>query len=313
MAEATNIDELLLGAKNATQPQTPEHQPSEEEIAAVDKVEAEVGQVEDVSHETSEESAAPQNPQEEESEAPKSEETKQSVDIDEYGNPKAPPKLYTQEELHDFANQRIRERFARMERNQGIPQPTQQQMQQQAQATQDGFEHNPDSPETWQQQLETFIERTHHKIAQKQHAQAMQQQQQQKLAEFEDKFKAGVERFPNFREVIGQFDIPNNMTAATQDMKDPAAFFMAAATRAPAELKRIAEMTNPYAQIMEMGKLEAALRQSKPVTKAPKPLTKTTGDAEIPKKTKPKEAGIDDLIAQSDARRRALLLNRTKR
>ena len=130
-------------------------------------------------------------------------------------------------------------------------------------------------------------------------------QEQQLQYEFESKFKAGIEKFHDFAEVVSSlpFEITNPMTLATRAMADPAAFLYAAARRQPEELERISKIRDPYAQMTEMGKLEERMRRNKPTTTAPRPLGRTTEDSSLPAEKKKSEPTIEELIARSDAKK----------
>lgn len=233
-----------------------------------------------------------------------SEETKQETVADEYGNERPAPKTYTEDEVNERINMAVRERLARLERN-GAQGATPQQVQQQVQQAQQGFNYDENNPESWQQQLESFIEQTHHKIAQKQSMQAQQVREQQAQSEFEFKFQEGMKKFTDFRETVGTQPISDAMMVATRGMKDPAAFLYAASKRAPQELQRIATISDPYSQMVEMGKLEERMKQSKPTTKTPKPIGKTPEDLDIPVKSN-KPLTIEDMIARDAAKRLAM-------
>ena len=105
------------------------------------------------------------------------------------------------------------------------------------------------------------------------------------------------------------------MTIASRAMKDPAAFFYAAAKRAPQELQRIAQIPDQYVQMVEIGKLEERMKQSKSgnATKAPKPLGRIQEDGSIPYNSNKKEPTIEDLIAQDSAKRKAFYDSRRRK
>ena len=186
------------------------------------------------------------------------------------------------------------------------PMPTQQQL---TQAQQD-FEYNPEADGNWQQQLESFVEQTFNKINQRQVTQAQQQKEQQAQYEFQEKFTQGAERFTDFRETVSAQPITDPMTYALRGMKDPAAFVYAASKRHPQELQRISQIGDPYAQMVEMGKLEERMRKS-PANKssAPRPLQRLKEDTglPIPKKKNDGNESIEDLISKSDVKRQAQL------
>ena len=90
------------------------------------------------------------------------------------------------------------------------------------------------------------------------------------------------------------------MMLATRGMADPAAFIYTAAKNHASELQRIAQIADPYQQGAEIGKLEERMRKVATVSKATKPLPKTTGDMGAKTETK---RSIDQLIL-SDAKQK---------
>jgi hypothetical protein len=300
--EVSSIDDLLTGAKNPQQPAAPEHQP--EDISyGNDEPESSA-----LSDELSEQSEPERPDSDYEPEESESKQESEPESQDEYGNPSTPERTYTEKEHRELVNKAVRERLERLERNNPQLNPQQiQQIQNQAQ----GFEYDPESPDSWQQQLKGFVKQTFNEISQEQTQQQVQQRERQAQAEFETKFHEGMSKFSDFRDVVGNQPITDAMTIATRAMKDPAAFLYAAAKRQPQELNRIANIADPYTQMVEMGKLEERMRKAKPTTKAPKPLSRTQEDASMPHKND-KEPSIEDLIAKADAKRRAALSARRR-
>lgn len=284
--DVSSIDDLLMSGKTQQQPAAPEHQPEpvepEDEYAPV--------QEDDGGAQSEETEAEPK--QEDISDT----EPKETQEVDDYGNPKPKAKTYTEDEVNERINKAIRDRLARMERNQ---QPSADQARQAKDA---GFEYDPDSSQDWQQQLEQFVEQTVTKMSSKKEQQAQAQREEQAQAEFELKFHNSMSKFADFRDVVGSQPITDAMTIATRAMKDPAAFLYAASKRHPQELQRIAQIPDQYAQMVEVGKLEERMRKSRTATTAPKPVSKTREDAGMPTKSS-KEPTIEDLIAHADAKR----------
>lgn len=233
-----------------------------------------------------------------EPEAVESEETSLS-NVDEYGNELPPPKMYTEEEL----NRIIRERVSRFERNQAsqLNSPI---SQSQKQASETGAEESPD----WQQELKGFIKNTLSELTVQEQEQQRIMQEQKELAEFEAKFQQGMSRYADFVDVVSKQPITDAMTHATRGMQDPTAFLYAAAKKAPEELQRISKL-NPYAQMIEMGKLEMKLKANKPVTNSPRPLAKTKEDVTAGYKETGSKT-VDDLIAESARKKLDLLASR---
>jgi len=243
-----------------------------------------------------------QEPQESEPKA------SEEVATDEYGNEKPAPRQYTQEEADEYANRIVRERLARIERNAAsMPTPQQQQ-----QAASQGFKYDAESPEDWQQQLAAFTEQVIVQREQRQMQQAHQQREERERAEFAHKFQSGMGRFNDFTDVVGNQPITDAMTEALAGIQDPSAFIYAAAKRAPQELERISRLPSKAAQMVEMGKLEERMKQIKPATKTPKPISRTQEDMTSKLTTERKEPTIEELIAKEDAKRRALQAQRRR-
>lgn len=292
--ETSSIDEMLLGGGTPSTPATPESSYEEPEIKQ-DEPESSYEEPED-SEDLGET---------EDDETPESK--KKEPEHDDYGNPKDKPRTYTEDEVNERINKAIRERLARGNHNN--QQPTPQQVATQAQ----DFEYNPDSAESWQTQLEKFVETTVSRMGARQAEIQQRQQDEQHHAEFVDKFERGMSRFADFREVVSSQPVTDPMTYALRGLSDPAAFIYAASKRHPQELSRISQLPDPYAQMVEMGKLEERMRKAAPGTKAPKPVSRSLDDGTMPAQSKKKEASIEDLIAKSDAKRRAQLENKRRR
>jgi len=227
---------------------------------------------------------------------------------DDYGNLKEKPRVYTEEEVNDRINKAIRERLSRM-KTQDQPMPTVGQVQQ-AQ----GFNYNPNSEQGWEQQLESFVEQTFTKINQRQATQAQQQRDIEAHNAFEEKFANGMERFNDFRDVVGAQPITDPMTLALRGVNDPAAFVYAASKRHPAELQRISQLRDPYAQMVEMGKLEERMRKSTVSTTAPRPIGRSREDTGMPvAKNKNEGESIESLIEKAEAKKRAQINARYKK
>jgi hypothetical protein len=285
-----------MGGGSPSTPATPES--SYEEPEAVPEISYDEP---DAKQLTNEEPEEPEEPRSLKDDADDEEPTsKKEPEYDDYGNTKSPSKTYTEEEVNERINKAVRERLARGN-NQNQQQPTQQQVAQQA----EGFDYNPDSEESWESQLEKFVEKTVSKIGQKQAQQQQQAKDQAHQAEFEDKFTRGMSRFSDFREVVASQPVTDPMTYALRGLTDPAAFIYAASKRHPTELARISQIADPAVQIMEMGRLEERMRKTAPGTKAPKPISKSRDDASMPVSQKKKEPSIEDLIAASDAKKKA--------
>lgn len=296
MGNYSSIDDVLAGAKTSTHPETPE---------SVDNSEAEIYNEEDKGAEEVEDASFNSGDEEGDIDDDNIETVPEKIkEVDDYGNEVSPKKMYTEEEVNDRINQTVRERLARSERN---IQPTQAQERQAAQA---GFEYDPADGGNWQSQLKNFVVQTMVEEQQQNQRSAQTAKEQQMHNEFADRVQSGMTKFPDFLAVVSSANFTDAMTLATRSMKDPAAFMYAASKRAPAELQRIAQITDPYAQVSEIGKLEERIKQTKASTKTPRPVSRTHEDASIRHKSE-KEPTIEDLIA-SDSRRRLKIMNNRK-
>jgi len=291
-----NIDDLLTGAKTETQPAAPENRYEEEYI----KTEQEEESSEPQSSEEVIEQEAPQ--ENSESEDLQAEESTQ--ELDDYGNKKEPE------------NKAMRERLARQARKyeseidalrkeleqRNAPQSVQK-------AAQD-FKYDANEEGDWQQQLASFVKQTVSHMQQEEQSARNRQIEQEAYRAFERKFTEGMDRFDDFHEVVANQPIDDAMTLALRALDDPSAFIYAASKRMPEELTRISKLKDPYARMVEMGRLEERMRKSRASTKAPSPLSRTIDNGSLPKAQKSKEPTIEDLIAQSDAKRKAQLQSR---
>ena len=292
--ETSSIDDILMSGKTYTQPEAPEHQPEDTYDSDTDNNDLPEQSGKDYE-------ARDDEPEQEREELPDSvPDESEHAHFDEYGNDKPVSKTYTEEEVNERINKAVRERLARGNHEQVAPQ----QVQQQAQA---GFEYNPESSESWQVQLEQFVESTVDRMSHKREQANLARQEKQAQAEFEDKMYTGMGKFNDFTDVVSGQPITDAMVMATRGMQDPASFIYAASKRAPQELQRISNIKDPYSQMMEMGKLEERMRKNKPGTNAPKPVGRTRDDATSPQKEKSREPTIEDMIAKSDAKRRAVM------
>jgi len=213
-----------------------------------------------------------------------------STELDEYGNEIQKGRMYTEEEVQ----QKIRDRLARGHHAQQQQAP-QQQSQQRQQAS-EGFEADPDSNESWEMQLEAFIDRrleTREKNAKREQ---WERQEESKQFEFETKFTTGMEKYSDFKSVVGKLPITDSIMMATREMKDPAAFLYAAAKTHPAEIERIASLHNPIHQATEIGRLEEKMKKAKNISNSARPLSNTKSDYSS-EKVAPKRS-IDDLIVK---------------
>lgn len=295
--ETSNIDDLLMGGKTDFQPATPESHP--EIDYDLDEKESESESLQSPGFEND---YIDQDESTEEAVAPEADK-----EFDDYGNEKPKERMYTLAELNDAKNKAVRERISRMKTD-GMTQQDAQHLQQQTQS----FNADPNSNEPWQEQLESFVEQTFNKISQRQVTQEQQAREAAVQEEFRDRFTQGMERFQDFRDVVGSQPFDDPMTYALRGMKDPAAFAYAASRRHPDELKRISSLSDPYAKIVEMGKLEERMRKAPASTKAPRPVSRTSEDSASKEKPKNSAPSIESLIAQSESKKLAKLNQRRR-
>lgn len=207
--------------------------------------------------------------------------------IDEYGNPVEKQKTYTEEEV----NRMMRERFSRGKYAEQ-PQHVQQQIKQDAQ----GFQPDPNSEESWETQLEAFVDRTIEKRQKKEADKQWREQAAQRQAEFEAKFETGRDKYPDFYKVVQGKPITPGILLATQALDNPAAFVYGASKLHPQELDRIARITDPYIQAAEVGRLhERMVKERKAAVSNSKPLAPPKGD--LPNKAV-NQPSLEDRITQ---------------
>jgi hypothetical protein len=187
-------------------------------------------------------------------------------EIDDYGTKVPKKKLYTEEEVQRM----IRERLSRGKNNQ---------QQQDIQNAAKDFTPDPASDESWETQLESFVEKTIHKLSKKATDNEWRQHEEASQAEFEIKFSEGMTKYQDFSTVVGNKPITNAMMLATRSMKDPAAFLYAACKQQPKELARIAEIKDAVTQATEIGRLEERMKKTRALPSSPKPATRISGDA----------------------------------
>jgi hypothetical protein len=219
--------------------------------------------------------------------------------VDQYGMPIDVPKAPVSDEEKIYSstdvNRMVRERLERAKLD---AQPANQQQVQQA--VNEGFKYDENNPDDWQVQLGNFVD-TH--LAKKQAVEHQRNQEAQRLqmqteenarqAEFEGKFRQGMTKYKDFMEVTQNKPITNGIFLAIRDFQDPAGFLYAASKLHPQEIERISKIPNVITQGVELGKLEQRMLTGKNITRAPRPLTRDTGDVHT--KEKPKR-NIDSMI-----------------
>lgn len=319
----SSIDDLLMGVGNSQQAATPEHkdklQKQQEEKAPIEEIEPDAPEYDtddsdadtDESDNDTDESA--DDTDEDEKPAKKGESQDDDVEEDEYGNKKErmskgmKDRLDRKEKQHqreieqrDYELQQLRQQLATKGASSQV---------QQAAAD---FEYNPDNESTWQQQLTDFVKQTVSSMHTDEVKKTREIQDQNAEREFHQKFTKGMDRFQDFRDVVGKLPMDDDMTRSLRGMSDPSAFIYAAAKRQPGEIERIAKLPDRYARMVEMGKLEERMRRNKPSTKTPRPLGRTKEDATTKVQPKQKDTTGDDLLAKADAKRLSTVRTRHK-
>jgi hypothetical protein len=311
----SNIDDLLMGVGNTQQATTPEHKDKlqKQEKAPIEEMDdpetPEYDDTDDSDHESDDSDDSTDDSHddtdEESEEKPKRKESDGEDDeVDEYGNTKERMSKGMKDRLDRKEKQHQRE----IEQRDYELQQLRQQLASQGASTQvqkaaADFEYNPDNEATWQQQLTDFVKQTVKSMHTEDQQKEQTNQEQQAERDFHKKFSQGMERFSDFREVVGAQPMDNAMTLALRGMADPSAFIYAASKRQPGEIERISKLKDPYARMVEMGKLEERMRRNKPTTKAPRPLGRTREDATTKPVVKQKDSTGDDLLAKADAKR----------
>lgn len=286
-----SIDSLLTSISNNEDQATPITPPIENEENIVnDEVKADINESQENNNKHDYDGYGKNNKEQNDDQVKNNNETY----TDEYGNEVKKPKIYSEEEV----NRMMRERFNRGAfKNMQQPQP---QPQPQLQKQQPDFEYDPDSEETWQSQLQGFVKQTIFQMNDDIQNQQKQQNEQRIHAEFEDKFHQGMEKLPDFIDVINGKPINDNMVKAIRGLDNPAAFLYAAAKNSPKELERIHNIQDPFIQASEMGKLHERMSKRKASSNAPRPVSLDRSDVSDKKQQK---VSIDYLIQQDAANR----------
>lgn len=216
---------------------------------------------------------------------PKAEPVAAASDVDEYGNPVAKPRTYSEEEVQRM----IRDRLSRGQHQQP---PTQQQVNTAAA----GFEYNAESEETWQQQLDKFVRHTVKRMNTEEVEDRKQHQERAITQAFESKFHVGMSKYPDFQKTLTGKPVTDAMMHGIRGLDNPASFLYAAAKQQPGELERISKIPDAYQQIAEMGRLHERMRvKKKQSSNAPAPMKPSSGDISD---SAPYKRSIDQMIAE---------------
>jgi len=280
------VEQEKLGKVMPDVPIKEEIKEEKEVLEAVEPTEAKSEVLEekeqDKSQETEEEGKSTEEAEQEDSESKSNDvSSDDSNETDEYGTKIGKKKLYSEEEVQKM----IRERLKRGQ-HQSDQQVTQKEV--------ENFKPDESSEESWETQLEGFIEKTIEKRARVQSENEWRRHEEQSMAEFEVKFSEGMGKYKDFNSVVGGKPITNAMMLATRSMKDPAAFLYAACKQQPKELERISSIKDTMAQAAEIGRLEERMKKARTIPSSPKPASRISGDAssEMP------QLSIDARIAQ---------------
>lgn len=259
--------EELQAEQKAQQPEE-EKKPTEKLSEDSEGTEEKMGEIES------------QQKQSQESEAEESTASDETSDdeLDEYGTKVGKPKLYTEEEVQSMIRKRLKDRHE----SKDVQEATKE------------FTPDPESNESWEAQLEGFIDRTIAKRESKRANDEWKREEEVTQAEYEIRFTEGMGKYKDFKEVVTNKPITNAMMLATRSMKDPAAFVYAASKQHPKELERISQIKDAVHQATEIGRLEERMKKARIIPQSPPPSKKIKGDAssEMP------QVSIDARIAQ---------------
>lgn len=311
MGHISSIDDLLAGVGNSQQPMTPEHK----DKIVEEETEKEPVETPDYDDGSEQEESEPVETDEPSDDRPETESKSDHPDeeFDEYGNEKERISPGMKERLDRKEKQHQREMEQREQEIQTLRQQLANQgASREVQKAAADFKYDPNDEASWQQQLTDFVKHTVSNMQREETEKTRQIQEESVQREFHTKFTQGMKRFDDFRDVVSRQPIDDAMTLALRGMADPSAFIYAASKRQPEELKRISELKDPYARMVEMGKLEERMRRTKSSTKAPRPLGRTREDSVQKVQPKQKEKTGDDLLANADAKRIATVKSRLK-
>lgn len=308
----SSIDDLLIGVGNSQQPPTPEHKENiEKENEPIEEIEPETPEYDSEEPDGNADESEDQTDDEDEEKPVKKVES--NDDEDEYGNKKERMSKGMKERLDRKEKQHQREIEQREHELQSLRQQLETQgASSQVQEAAADFKYDANDEASWQQQLTDFVKHTVTNMQTEQVQKEHTIKEKNAEREFHKKFTQGMDRFGDFREVVGNQPIDNAMTLALRGMKDPSAFIYAASKRQPGEIERISKLDDPYARMVEMGKLEERMRRNKPTTKTPRPLGRTREDATTKVTPKQKDTSGDDLLARADAKRLVTVRTRHK-
>lgn len=323
MSNISSIDDLLMGVGNSQQPMTPEHKEKiEEEKAPIEEIEHDDVEIDDAdqSHDDSNDDVSDTEEFDDSADDDHVDEKPDASSVDddgmeedEYGNKKERMSKGMKDRLDRKEKQHQREIEQRdRELEQLRAQLSAQGASREVQKAAADFKYDPNDEASWQQQLTEFVKHTVSNMQNEEQQKKRATQEEMAQREFHKKFSQGLQRFDDFREVVGSQPIDNAMTLSLRAMNDPSAFIYAASKRHPQELERISKLPDPYARMVEMGRLEERMRKVKSATKAPRPLGRAKEDATTKVTPKQKDTSGDDLLAKADAKRLSTVRTRHK-
>jgi hypothetical protein len=311
MENISNIDDLLMGTGNSQQPTTPEHKEKTEELPETPEKET----VEEYETDDVKEPEIEENEEKEEKEESTEKEnlSDTETELDEYGNTKERMSKGMKERLDRKEKQHQREIEEREQELQALRQQLSSQgANKEVQQAVKDFKFDEKDSDSWEKQLADFVKHTVNNMHVEEQQKIRAKTEETAHREFAQKFTKGMDRFSDFREVVGRQPIDDAMTLSLRAINDPSAFIYAASKRESKELERISKLSDPYAKIAEMARLEERMRKTAPSTKTPKPLGRIKEDSSVKEKPKEKDTTGDDLLAKADAKRLSTVKNRHK-
>jgi hypothetical protein len=143
----------------------------------------------------------------------------------------------------------------------------------------ENFKADPNSEETWESQLEQFIDRRLESRDRESRERQWREEENARQVDFESKFTAGVNKYHDFEQVVSGKPIDGKMMLAIRGLENPAAFIYGAAKMHPQELERISRISDQYQQAAEIGRLHERMVKTRVAhSAAAKPLEAPKGD-----------------------------------
>lgn len=331
MSNISNIDDLLMGVGNTQQAMTPEHKDKlqkegdeKPQKAPIEEMDDDVPTYDDTDDsdsgsddsnkdmDESGDSSDDDDKLEQKTEKKVPDDDDEDV-LDDYGNKKERLPKGMRDRLERKEKQHQREIDQRDHELQILRQQLSQKgASHEVQQAAKDFKYDPEDGGSWQEQLTDFVKQTVNNMTNEQQQKELQTKEQHVQREFQQKFTKGMDRFGDFREIVGSQPIDDAMTLSLRAMSDPSAFIYAASKRHPQELERISKLPDPYVRMVEMGRLEERMRKNKSATQTPRPLGRVKEDATTKVISKQRDATGDDLLAKADVKRLSVVRSRHK-